>query len=146
MIANAEAWSAVAGISAAVAACVSLVILLIQIFQKKQAHVHVSSERIFGERVPRTYLVIVNSGTSIARDVQVTVAKIDNATHVVAMPSDIDSESKITLVIGYLAPNSSTKRQVDLTFSSDPKFRLMGEIRWTDNRSRSEPFDIGLSH
>ena len=118
MIANAEAWSAVAGISAAVAACVSLVILLIQIFQKKQAHVHVSSERIWGERVPRTYFIIANSGTSVARDVQVKVARIDNATHVVSMPSDIATDNEITLTIGDLAPNSTTKR---LSWASNAK-------------------------
>ena len=146
MIASAEAWSAVAGISAAIAACISLAILLIQTLERRKAHVHVYSERIPGERVPTTNFVVINNGSSVANDVVVKLKKLDNATHVATMPSDLETTTEVVLSIGYLAPNSPTKRQVNLTMATDPKFRLKGEIHWTDSRSRVEPFDIGLSH
>jgi hypothetical protein len=146
MIANVETWSAVAAVSAAVAACVSLAILLIQTLQSKRAHIHVYSERIPGERVPTTNFVVVNNGESVANNVLVKLKRLDNATHIATMPSDLETNDEIVISIGYLAPNSRTKRQINLTMATDPKFRLKGEICWTDNRSRIESFDIGLSH
>jgi hypothetical protein len=146
MIANAETWSAVAGISAAIAACISLAILLIQTLERKRAHVHVYSERIQGERVPTTNFVVINNGSNVANDVLVKLTKLDNATHIATMPSDLETTTEIVLSIGYLAPNSLAKRQVNLTMATDPKFRLKGEIQWTDSRARIEPFNIGLSH
>ncbi len=117
-----------------------------QILWRRQAHVHVYSERIWGARVPTTYFVAVNNGQSVARDVLVKLKKLDNATQIATMPSDLETTDETVLIIGYLAPNSSTKRQVNLTIATDPKFRLKGEIHWKDNRSRIESFDIGLSH
>jgi hypothetical protein len=146
MIASAETWSAVAGVSAAVAACISLAILVIQTLQRRRAHVYVYSERIPGERVPTTNFVVVNNGESVANNVLVKLKRLDNATHIATMPSDHETNDEIVITIGYLAPNSRTKRQVNLTMATDPKFRLKGEIHWMDNRARIEPFDIGLSH
>jgi hypothetical protein len=146
MIADTDTWSAVAGISAAIAACVSFAILLIQTLHRRRAQVHVYTERIPGERLPTTNFVIVNNGESVARDVLIKLKLLDNAIHIVTMPSDLETTDGIVVAVGYLAPHSSTKRQVILTMATDPMFRLKGEIHWTDSRARIEPFDIGLSH